>query len=214
MVDKIDILQEIAGGHAVLKQKVSALGTELSNPRQHVRDNVQAERARCDTADKKTIAELEKKFAALRESTKRARAESAAAQRSATKAKNHWEVHCEADFRSLQDRVGLEHSKMDHIKEKLRHMRRHMTENANQISSLMGDANKVPSLLEGLEQKTTALAKTSRKPFRTRQLAHQKAVARLRGEGALWFRMSQTIMRGCWRKKWWGQRWQLNEWHS
>jgi hypothetical protein len=123
MVDKIDILQETADGHAVLKQKVSALGTELSNPRQHVRDNVQAERARCDTADKKTIAELEKKFAALRESTKRARAESAAAQRSATKAKNHWEAHCEADFRSLQ-------AKMDHIKEKLRHMRRHMTENA------------------------------------------------------------------------------------
>jgi hypothetical protein len=107
MVDKIDILQEIADDHAVLKQKVSALETELSNPRQHVRDNVQAERARCDTADKKRIAELEKKVAALRESTKRARAESAAAQRSAAKAKNHWQVFREADFRSLEDRVGL-----------------------------------------------------------------------------------------------------------
>jgi hypothetical protein len=92
------------------------------------------ERERCDTADKKEIAELKKKVAALAAVVKSSCAKAAAAQRSETKAKNHWEVHREADFRLLADQVGLEQSKMDHMKEKLNQMRRHMTETTNEVS--------------------------------------------------------------------------------
>jgi chromosome segregation ATPase len=122
MADSLDHLRSICSDRelkrmeterADLEQKVADLENELGNPRQEVRDAVRAERARCDAENKKKVAPLEQKVKALEAVNKILRAEKATAQRSASKAKNHWEIYREADFRSLEERVDLHHTKVD-----------------------------------------------------------------------------------------------------
>jgi|TARA_B110000914_G_C15513718_1_gene472215 hypothetical protein len=191
MADSLDHLRSICSDRelkrmeterADLEQKVADLENELGNPRQEVRDAVRAERARCDAENKKKVAPLEQKVKALEAVNKILRAEKATAQRSASKAKNHWEIYREADFRSLEERVDLHHTKVDALKSKNSTLNKQLKDATNEINQYMADTNKVPDLLGQLDANANAL-KTIKALFTKRQKSHQKTIARLRGDG-------------------------------